>query len=207
MGLTYATAFNQLTWTQEKVNVGFTNTIQGPDSTNYPVSFNIEATGVNTVYALEDTLLPLATLTIDLTNLTDFFNDPLLFTRVYTLQVASTDANLQVGPAPANSCLWFWGSNSDYIEVKAGSNFAYNSDYPFPVVAGASDIQLYNPSATTTLTFKIVIIGGQGAGTTTTTTTTATTAAPTTTTTSSSSTSATTSSSSTSGTTTSTTTT
>lgn len=192
MGLTTASAYNSLGWSQSYINPGFSPTYQGPDTYAYATNFTIASTGVNTIYAEEDTLAPLASVTIDLTNLTDFFNQPIVFTRVYTLQVGSADANLEIGPGASNGCVWFFGSASDKIVVKAGSDFMYNSTYPFTVDGSSKNIDLYNPSATTTLTYKIAIIGGQGAGTTTTTTTTATSTSTTTSTTTSATTTSTT---------------
>lgn len=175
MGLTSASAYNSLTWSQQKLNPGFSPTYQGPDTFQYPTNYLIEDTGVDTVYAVEGTLSPLASETIDLQNLTDFFGDALVFTRVYTLQIGATGADLLFGPGAVDPCPWFFADVNDRIVVKAGSDMMYNSTYPFTVDSGAKTLDFFNPSATTELTYKLAIIGGQGAGTTTTTTTTATT--------------------------------
>lgn len=204
MTLTNAVAYNQLTWSQQQENVGFSPTVQGPDTFAFSTSFEIASTGVNSVYAVEDELLPLQSFTIDLQSLTDFFNNPMVFTRVYSIQVQVQGADLQWGPGATNPCVWFFGSSTDRVVVKANADMMYNTDYPFAVTAGAKTLDFYNMSASETMTYRIAIIGGQGAGTTSTTTTSATTqtstttAAPTTSTTSSSSTSVTSSSSSTS---------
>lgn len=206
MSLTNATAYNQLTWSQQQDNVGFSPTIQGPDTFSFTTSYEITSTGVNSVYAVEAELLPLASVTIDLQALTDFFNQAMTFTRVYSIQVRSVGADLQWGPGAVDPCVWFFNTASDRVVVKTDSDFMYNTNYPFAVTAGAKNLDFYNTSASESLTYSIAIIGGQGAGTTSTTSTTATTVtssttqAPTSTTSSSSSSSSSSTSSSSSST-------
>ena len=167
MSLTSASAYNSLYFVQQRLNPGFSPTIQGPDTDQYNTNFIIETTGVNTVYAEEGTLNPLGSTTLDLQGIVDSFNDPISFTRVYSLQVSTTDADLQFGPSAVNPVLWFFNTATDRIVVKAGSSFLYNSDYPFEVDGSNKQLDLYNTSATTALTYRLVIIGGQGAGPTT----------------------------------------
>jgi len=181
VALTNAVAYNQLTWSQQQDNPGFSPTVQGPDTFASSTSFEIAATGVNSVYAVEDELLPLQSFTIDLQVLTDFFNNPMVFTRVYSIQVQVQGADLQWGPGATDPCVWFFGSSTDRVVVKANADMMYNTDYPFAVTAGAKTLDFYNMDASETMTYRIVIIGGQGAGTTSTTTTTATTVSSTTT--------------------------
>jgi hypothetical protein len=174
MSLTSASALNYLQWSQQSVNPPFAPSTQS-DTSTFNTAFTIEATGVNNIYADEIVLTPLQSITIDLQDLLDFFNQTLAFTRVYTLQVQSDGADVQFGPGAVDPCVWFFGSATDRIVVKSGSNLLYNSQYPFPVESVASTLDFYNSSTTDSTILKIVIIGGTGAGTTSTTTTTATT--------------------------------
>lgn len=205
MGLTSASGLTYLQWSQQVLNPPFSPAVQS-GSNPFAVTFTIEDTGVDTVYSGAGTLSPLGSTTIDLQNLLDSFGTALVFTRVYSVQISVVGAELNLGPSAVDPCQWFWGTTADRINIKPSSNFTYLSQYPYPVTAGASSIDLYNMSATTELEYTIIIIGGQGAGTTTTTTTTATTvtssttpvASTTTTATSSSTTTATSSSTTTS---------
>ena len=192
MSLQVASAYNSFTWAQQQLNPGFSASYQGPDTFAYATNFTIDSTGVNTVFAEQDTLGPLVSKTFDLTDLLDFFNNPINATRVYSIQLGTTDTDLQLTPGASDPCQFFFMDNSDGILVKAGSDMMYNSSYPFTVDASNKNITIFNTSATTTTTYKIALILGQGAGTTTTTTTTATTSTSTTSTTSSTTTSTTT---------------
>lgn len=175
MALTNASTYNALTWAQSKENPGFQPTYQGPDTFAYSKTFTVEDTGIDTVYAVEGTLAALGSTTIDLQSLTDFFNDPIVFTRVYSMQMQVIGGDLQWGPGAVDPCVWFFGSATDRMVVKDGSDFQYATDYPFTVSASARNLDLYNSSPTSALTYSLVILGGQGAGTTSTTTTSGTT--------------------------------
>lgn len=181
MALTTASSYNSLTWSQEKLNPGFQPTYQGPDTFAFSQTYTVEDTGIDTVYAVEGTLAALASTTIDLQSLTDFFNDPIVFTRVYSMQVRVDGADLQWGPGATDPCVWFFGGPTDRMVVKDASDFQYATNYPFTVSASAKNLDFYNSSPTGTLTYSLVILGGQGAGTTSTTTTSATTVSSTTT--------------------------
>lgn len=163
MSLNYANVYNQMTWSQAKANPGFSDSIQGPDTYSLANNFNYSLTGANCVYATEGELLPLATLTIDLQAVTDFFNDPLVMTRVYCLQISSLYTNLVIKPTNSNPLLWFFGSATDQLSVFADSSFTYNSTNYGTVASGASSLDLYNPSTSVTVGYKIAIIGGTGA--------------------------------------------
>lgn len=175
MALTSASTLNYLQWSQQRENPGFNPTIQGPDTLNFGNTFTVEDTGVNTIYAVEATLAALGSTTIDLQSLTDFFNDPIVFTRVYAVQVEVTGASMQMGPGAVYPVDLFFLSPSDRIVIQDGDNFMYSGIYPFAVTSIAKTLDLYNESSTVELTYRISIIGGQGAGTTSTTSTTATT--------------------------------
>ena len=205
MSLTYLSSLNYLNWQQQQANPGFTATVQGPDTFQYSLTPVIEDTGLNTIFAKQDTLAPLVSTTFDLTNLTDLLNQPLTFTRAYMFQIYTSATDLQITPGASNPLQWFFMDISDGILVKANSNFMYNSLYPFTVDASNKNITIFNTSATTSTTYTIAIVGGIGAGTTTTTTTTATTTTSTTTTSTTSTTTTSTTSSTTTSTTSSTT--
>lgn len=175
MALTSASSYNSLTWSQQKANPGFQPTYQGPDTFAFSKTYVVEDTGMDTVWADEGTLAPLASTTIDLQALTDFFGDAVVLTRAYSVQLQVDGGDLQWGPGASDPCVWFFGTATDRIVVKDGADFQYATDYPFTVSASAKNLDLYNSSPTSTLTYRIAVLGGQGAGTTSTTTTTATT--------------------------------
>lgn len=198
MALTSAISYNALTWSQERANPGFLPTYQGPDTFSSTITYTVDDLGMDSVYAVEGTLAPLASTTINLQSITDFFGQAMVFTRAYSIQIRAVGADLQWGPGATDPLVWFFGGPTDRIVVKDGSDFQYATQYPFTVSASAKNIDLYNSSPTETMTYQIVILGGQGAGTTSTTTTSATTVSSTTTAAPTSTTSSSTSSSSTS---------
>ena len=181
MALTSATSFNSLTWSQERPNPGFQPTYQGPDTFSSTITYTVDDLGMDSVYAVEGTLAPLASTTIDFQSITDFFGQAMVFTRAYTIQIRAVGADLQWGPGATDPLVWFFGGPTDRIVVKDGSDFQYATQYPFAVTSSAKNIDLYHSSPTETMTYQIVVLGGQGAGTTSTTTTSATTVSSTTT--------------------------
>lgn len=162
MSLTVASSYNAVTFAQQQGNVGFATAYQGPDTVAYSLNYQVDAFNLNAVYAVETTLTALSSITIDLTNLTDFFNNPLSLSRVYGLQVGTVDADLLIGPAASNGCQWFFNSLTDGIVVKAESSFSYNTTSAFTVTGSSCNITLQNLSATTDLVYKLVIFGGEG---------------------------------------------
>lgn len=209
MSLEAANSYNSLGWVQQNVNPGFSPSLQN-DNWLYSKSYTIDPAGVNSLYAVQNTLAPSAAVTIDLQNVVDFFNNTMIFERVYSIQFSAVAADIEIGPSGSNPVQWFFGTTTDSIVVKANSDFSYNTTYPFVVSGSAKNITLTNLSGTTTATYKIAILGGVAAPTTTTTTTTTTTSTTTTTgapTTSTTSTTTTSTTSTTSTSTTSTTTT
>lgn len=189
MSLVSANAYQSLTWAQQKVVPGFSNIYQGPDTFSFANTFVIQDGGVDTVWAVEGTLAALGSTTIDLQNLTDVFGDPIVFERVYSLQIETTDSQLQIGPGATDPVSWFWTSATDRVTVATDSNFVYCTNVAYFVTSSAKTLDLYNPSSTTALTYRIAIIGGQSTTTSTTSTTattvtSSTTVAPTTTSTS-----------------------
>lgn len=161
MSLQTANSYNALTWAQQQLNAGFTATYQGPDTFSYAKNFTVDPYGVSAVYAVEGSLSGSGSTTIDLQNLTDFFNEPLSFSRVYTLQIGVDGGDLLLTPAATNGFTWFLNSLSDGFVLKDGGNFMYNSTSFFTVSAGSSCITLTNQSATS-LVYKLAIIGGTG---------------------------------------------
>lgn len=183
MSLEAANSYNSLNWVQQNVNPGFSPSLQN-DNWLYSKSYTIDPAGINSLYAVQNTLAPSASVTIDLQNVVDFFNNTMIFERVYSIQFSAVAADIEIGPAVSNPVQWFFGTTSDSIVVKSNSDFSYNTTYPFTVSGSAKNITLTNLSGSTTATYKIAIIGGVAAPTTTTTTTTTTTSTTTTSTTS-----------------------
>jgi hypothetical protein len=165
MSLQYANTYNSMAWTQVQVNPGFASTYQGPDTYSYAKNFTADPYNMNAVYAVEGTLAPSASTVIDLQNLTDFFNNPLVLTRVYGIQVGAIDADLLIKPGVTNPCQWFFSSTSEGIIVKAESDFMYNTSSAFTVTSSTSTLMLENQSASVTLTYKLALLGGEGPAT------------------------------------------
>lgn len=165
MSLQVANTYNAFNWSQVQINEGFTSTYQS-DSFQYSKNYTVNLYNINSVYAVQVDIAPSANLTIDLQNLTDFFNNPLLLTRAYGIQIGVLGADILIGPAAINGFQWFFNSLSDGIVVKADSDFMYNTSSMFTVNTGASVVQLTNLSVTETAVVKLAILGGEGPSTT-----------------------------------------
>lgn len=162
MSLQQATSFNSFTWAQQQLNPGFSATYQGPDTFSYSRNYTIDTYGINSVYAVQLELAPSTSTTIDLQNLTDFFNNTMILTRVYGIQISAVDADMQFGPSATNGCQWFFNSLSGGIVIKANSDFSYNTTSAFTVSAGTSCLDIANLSSTSILAVKLALLGGEG---------------------------------------------
>ena len=162
MSLQTAVAYNSLTFSQIQLNPGFSSTYQGPDTFAYSSNFTIDQYNMNAVWAAEGTLSPSASTTINLQNVTDFFNNTLVLTRIYGIQIGVTGGDLQLSPAATNGQQWFFTSLADGLVIKAGGDFMYNTSSAFLVDAGTSSITLTNLSGTSDAVYKLAILGGTG---------------------------------------------
>lgn len=162
MSLQVASTYTLINFSQVQTHSGFASSYHGPVSVEYSKNYVVDAYNLNAVYAVEDTIAASSSITIDLTNLTDFFNNPLSLSRVYGVQIGTVDADLLLTPAASNGCQWFFNSLSDGIVVKAESNFQYNTTSAYTVTGSSCNLTLTNLSATTALTYKLVLLGGEG---------------------------------------------
>jgi len=161
MSLQFLNSQNFVGWTLQQAVTGFsptTNTGQLVNST----TFTVEEYGVNDLYIYGGSLAAGNTLTIDLTNLTDVFNQPLSLARAYGIQLRTSNAAIQFGPAATNPFTWFFGNSLSYLVVQADSDFALNTRSSYNVTGSAKNIYITNLSSTTAADIQLVIVGGTG---------------------------------------------
>jgi hypothetical protein len=166
MSLQSASSYNSLTWSQVQQNIGFSSSFQGPDTFAFSKTYTVGDYNVNSIYAATSTIAPSASVTIDLQNVTDFFNNTMILTRVYSVQIGAVGADLLFKPAASNGQQWFFNSTADGIIVRDANDFIYNSSTSYTVTASTKNLTITNQSGVNTLTYKIAILGGTGANST-----------------------------------------
>lgn len=159
MSLT-ASGIGQIGWTYTKTNAGFTDSQQGPDSLSGLFGFE----DANSVFVEERTLIASATHNYDLTNLVDFFGDPIVFAKILGIIIQCTDGVVFAYGAASNA---FQFPNIDLptdiakIEIKKNSTFFFGTDLVGGGVVNSThkNVLIEEISGTDPATYKIVFIG------------------------------------------------
>lgn len=162
MSVQFAQTSSTISWQLTQDNDPFSQTSQGPDSAGANFSWTTGGTGVTAVMAKQYTIAISSSQTIDLLSQTNLLNQSDVFARVYAIEVLPTGSNCVISPAATDPLVWFFGSATDSVTVKAGGTFllANPDDESNAITAGASKLTLTNPSATDILVVKLIIIGG-----------------------------------------------
>lgn len=159
MALDFAQVSMSASWQQTKINPGFTNTVQGPDSTALFSTLTVGTSNANSVYNAQAVLAASGTATIDLQSFTDQIGQAIVMTRAYAIIVTTTGASLKVEPNSTNGLSWFFGGTTPSITIPDGGGFCFSQSSAQTVSGTSKQIKLTNTGAVST-TYKITIIGG-----------------------------------------------
>lgn len=120
---------------------------------------------VNAIYAETRTLGASATVTLDLSSLTDIFGAALAFVRVKAILISPVLANVNnvlMGAAAGTQFLGPLGSATDVLNVRPGGLAALIAPDATGWAVGAGvSLKFANSAGTSGVTFDLIILGGK----------------------------------------------
>lgn len=162
MPLTSLNLATSTNWTESNtVITGF-----NPTTESDALQFSLTALNLatwNQAYVDSLTITASGTHDIDLRNLSNFVCESIIFTKVISLFVLTTAADITIGPSGTSNALqWFWDDPTAYVTVKAGGCLLWSES-----TAGAGTtvdsshhiITITNLSSSVSARVKIVIVG------------------------------------------------
>lgn len=160
MSLTAASVTSQLTWTQNKTNSGFNDTIQGMDSLSSQASPAITgATPSNAVYAEQRTLAAAGTQTYNLQSMTDFLGNALVLTRAYAISISVSAGSLTLSQGATNPLTWPLSGTAPAMVIPTGGFFTMGQITAQAVSGSVKNLLV--TAGGSGATYKIAILGGQ----------------------------------------------
>lgn len=153
-----SSGIQQLSWTYTKSVTGFQPVQQGPDSLSGLFGF----ADADVIFTDTRTLAASGTYTYDLTNLTDFFNDTIVFGKVLGIMIQVSAGVIQAFGAASNPFQSFLSDPSDKVYMDSGSTIMFATD----ILANGSvvdsthkNILIEEMTTSDPATYKIIIIG------------------------------------------------
>tara|TARA_R110000868_G_scaffold36969_2_gene130838 strand:- start:4951 stop:5439 length:489 start_codon:yes stop_codon:yes gene_type:complete len=153
-----SSGIQQLSWTYTKTVTGFQAVQQGPDSLSGLFGF----ADANVIFTDTRTLAANGTYTYDLTNLTDFFNDTVVFGTVLGIMIQVSDGTIFAFGAATNAFEWFLSAPSERLHIQTGATLMFANDTLAnggTVDSGHKNILIEEISGVDPATYKIIIIG------------------------------------------------
>lgn len=114
-------------WVQTHTITGYpTATVQGKQSGK--VTPTVGTGAANRIYPIQGTLAAGATVTIDLSTLTEpTFGEAISPVRAYTVRITMTGSTWKFEPGAANPLTWFFSGTSPAIIGNAGDSWGFGS--------------------------------------------------------------------------------
>jgi hypothetical protein len=160
MSLSLASISGNVSWTQEKSNTGFQNTIQGIDSLSASVSPAITGAGsANVVYAEQRTLAAAGTQTYDLQSMTDFLNQALTMTGVFSIAISCSAGQVTLQQGASNPLAWPLSGTTPAMVIPSGAFMLFGQTTAQAVSGSAKTLKI--TAGGSGATYKIAILGGQ----------------------------------------------
>lgn len=153
-----SSGIQQFSWTYAKTVTGFQSVQQGPDSLSGLFGF----ADADVIFTDSRTLALSGTFTYDLTNLTDFFNDSIVFGTVLGIMIQVSDGEINAFGAASNAFQWFLADPSDKVFINTAATLMFANDTLANggvVDATHKNILIEESSGTDPASYKIVIIG------------------------------------------------